>query len=332
MTRKAFLLFLTLSLSISALLFSQSKESAFKRGEGTIEFTGYKPLQDKPITIHYYVPTRGNIQRMRVLFSMHGAERSGQIQLNVWRGFAEDFGFIVLAPEYSKEHYKENDYQFGGISESHDEFILRPEEQWTYKTIEAIFDYLKTETGNQSEKYDMFGHSAGGQFVHRYLLATPEARVRKAVAANPGSWTFVLAEGLTDAKGVTHGWPYSIKDTPFTSDEYLKPFFNRELIVQVGTADTVQVGPYIPSSDVARAQGSMRHERGWNFFQQSQIEALKRATPFNWRIVDVEGVGHSSVQMVHGKGQVRSFRRNQQRHNNINDITNMGAYSLLFEQ
>lgn len=113
MLKKIFLLLLLLTQCIFANLFCQTKETAFKRGEGTVVFTGYEPLKDKPVTIYYHIPTRGNIQNMRVLFSMHGAERSGQIQLNAWKHFAEDFGFIVLAPEYSRDYYKENDYQFG---------------------------------------------------------------------------------------------------------------------------------------------------------------------------------------------------------------------------
>jgi pimeloyl-ACP methyl ester carboxylesterase len=331
MINKTFTLIFVCGLLSGTLAFSQTGNSPFRRGEDTLVFTGYEPLKDKPITIFYYIPVRGNIKKMPVLFSMHGAERSGAIQRNAWKHFAEDYGFIVLAPQYSKQYYKESDYQFGGVSESPDEFILRPKELWTYNTIEAIFDYFKEATGNKSEKYDMFGHSAGGQFVHRYLLATPEAHVRKAVAANPGSWTFLKAEGLTDTSGVAHGWPYSIKDTPFTSEEYLKPFLGREMIIQVGTADTIQVGEAVPSSDVARAQGAMRHERGWNFFRQSQRLALEKGYPFRWMIVDVVGAEHSSVQMIHGKSQVKSYSRNKQRYNDIKDITNMGAYSLLFE-
>lgn len=194
-------------LSIFAVLFVFSGSFAqddgkFRRGGGMMVFTGYGPMKEHPVNLYYYIPTQGNIKKMRVLVSMHGAERSGRIQRGVWRNLAEEYGFIVLAPEFKHDNgYLENGYQFGWVSEDPKIFRLRPREVWTYRLIEAIFDYFKEKTGNVSETYDMFGHSAGGQFVHRYLLAMPEARVGRAVAANPGNYTYPDERGLFTPSG-----------------------------------------------------------------------------------------------------------------------------------
>jgi poly(3-hydroxybutyrate) depolymerase len=306
----------------------KTDKETFKRGEGTIEFTGHAPLSDKPITLHYYLPSRGNIKNTRVLFSMHGADRDGAVQVLIWKEFAEAYGFVVLAPEYSKALYDENAYQFGGVSTSAREFEPAPEERWTYQTIEAIFDYFKKETGNTRETYDMYGHSAGGQFVHRFLLAMPNARVGKAIAANAGSWTFPDTSGIVDDSGNRHGWPYSVQGTPFATGESLRRFLAKNLIVHLGTADTATSGANVPTSPAALAQGKHRYERGWNFFQASREIATRMQCPFNWKIVEVEGIGHAGRSMVYGKSRVV----NGQRVFSIHDITNTGAYSLLFEQ
>src|SRR5690606_4895739 len=102
----------------------------------------YHPLSEKPITLFYYIPTKGNVVGMRVLFSMHGAERKGDTQRNAWRNLAEEYGFIVLAPQFTQANgYQTNDYQYGGVSEDLDDFTLRPTEAWTFPVIEKLFDY-----------------------------------------------------------------------------------------------------------------------------------------------------------------------------------------------
>jgi hypothetical protein len=299
------------------------KEPIFNRGEDSIVFTAYKPLENRPVTIHYYIPKKGDITEMDILFSMHGAERDGTIQRNAWKHFAEHYGFIVLAPQFSREHYKENDYQFGSIFTDRDSEILNPKEKWTYQLIEAIFDYFKEDTGNTSERYDMFGHSAGGQFVHRYLIATPNARVRKAVAANPGSWTLPYKDGITGTDNKSYGWPYAIKGSPFTSDEHIRRFFEKRLYVQLGTADTNENDSNLPKDPPSMAQGKHRYERGEFFYEESRNIATEMNTTFNFRFMRVINVGHSTLRMVYGKSTPFDSR-------NIEDVGANCAFDLIY--
>ena len=37
----------------------------------------------------------------------------------------------------------------------------------------------------------MFGHSAGAQFTHRYMLLSKDKRISNAVVANAGWYTFI---------------------------------------------------------------------------------------------------------------------------------------------
>ena len=270
------------------------------RGGGKFVYSKYRPLEDKPVNVHYYIPKNGDVTRMPLLFAMHGAERTSTAQLTSWTNLAETYRFILIAPEFTKENgYTENDYQFGGIFVSASSDRTRPEEQWTYQLIEALFDYIKVETDNTSEFYNMFGHSAGGQFVHRFLWAMPHARVNRAVAANPGSLTFPLIDGITGTDQAVYGWPYSIYKSPFADKEHLRSFFARQLFIQTGTEDT-RTDNSFPDDPPSMAQGKTRHERAHTFYTCCQEQAKALGISLTVKIVDVKGAGHSSQQMVYG--------------------------------
>lgn len=317
----------------------ETKENPFaQRGAAQFEYTGYEPLKNKPITVFYYIPTKGDSKKMKILVSMHGAERSGLIQRGVWHNIAEKYGFIVIAPQFAHSNgYLENDYQFGGVSESRKQFILKPEETWTYKVIEALFDYVKKSTGNESKTYDMFGHSAGGQFVHRYLLMNPEARVGKAVAANPGNYTYPDDKGLFMPSGNlsdTPSWPFSLKGTPFATDKRISAYLKKQLVILIGTADTATTGvDKSPGADLVLIQGINRLERARKYFEFGKNLAKQKGLEFNWKLVEVPNAGHSSAQMVYGTPKVRSWRiENNEKVYDNNDLTDNGSFRIIVKE
>ena len=259
----------------------------------------YPGIPDKPILLHYYIPTQGDVRHMPILFSMAGADRSGAAQISIWKSYAESKGFIVLAPEYDKKTYPENDYQFGGVLESEQSSNARPKAQWTYSSIENIFDACVKALGSDQKTYLIYGHSAGGQFVHRFLMAMPDARVSKACAANPGSWTFPYVEGFSDGSGNIYGWPYSLKNTPFTQNANLKSFFNRHLIIIAGNTDTITNSKNFPKMPAAMAQGPTRFERSKKFYESSRELAQKLGYTFRLQWIEIPGVGHAGKAMVH---------------------------------
>lgn len=272
---------------------------AIHRGLDSLEFTAYAPLADKPVKVFTYVPTWGKIADMPVLITMHGAERSGMNGIICWREFAEQDGFIVISPQFSKTWYKENDYQFGGVVDPSTGEV-RPEEMWTYSIIEPIFEHVKSLLGNKAEEYDMQGHSAGGQFVHRYLIAKPNARVRRAVACNPGSWTWCNPDGTVNGSDKAYKWPYSINGTPFNDMAHLASFFSREMYICLGNKDTDPGGSAVPRNEEAIWQGAHRFMRGQSFYSSHRRLASKLGLEFNWKLSIVDGIGHQGRGMVYG--------------------------------
>lgn len=294
---------------------------------GTFEYDRYAPLKTKPVTVRYYLPSSGDLKRMPVLFALHGAERSAATQIKAWKPLAETYGFIVVAPEFTKERgYTENDYQFGGLLAQKNDTKLRPEKEWTFALIEALFDYVKRETDNTSARYALFGHSAGGQFVNRFMAAMPAARVSRAVAANPSSWAFPQAEGIEGTDGKNYGWPYSFKNTPFADAEALRRFYGRPLVVQIGTADNFDDGS-MATDPASMAQGPHRYARARNFYDLCARQAAAEGVTLRIRIAEVEGAGHGTYGMVYGKAGVTGD--NAARH--VGDLGENSAYRLLFE-
>ncbi len=312
--------------TLAAVMFftSTQAEEIFRRGQGSYVYT-YAPLKDKPITIHYYIPTHGDIALMPVLFAMHGAGRHGEDPLDAWKDFAEATGFVVLCPEYSSKYYNKDAYNYGNVSKSRKTFDPQPRELWTFTTIEAIFDLFCKQTGNMSDRYDMWGHSAGGQFVHRFLLCMPDARVGRAVAANPGTWTFTSLKGIQNSAD-TYSWPYSVKGTPFAERENLKKFFARNLFVSLGTADVKTDSKDFPSYPEAMAQGATRYERGANFYKAAREDAKTLGCQLNWQRVDVKDSGHSIKMMVYGKYE----RVNGKKVYDIHNISPKAGFALIY--
>jgi len=289
-------------------------------GLDSITFKSYKPLSSKPFKVYSYIPDdeKFNIRTMPILFCMHGASRDGLNQIKYWKATANDKGIILLAPNFTKEVYPSLDYQLGGVSWSSSEYVPKMTELWTYNLIEAIFDYVKESTGNTSKTYYLHGHSAGGQWTHRFLLNMKNHRCAKAVESNAGYYT------VPDPKGISNGtrtfcYPYSVKgmfyeeaDIKYPLDKYdymtidqLKKYFAMDLTVHLGTADTVttvEQDPNLPVSDGAKAQGKCRYERGHFFYDRAKRIADSLNTPFNWKLVEVKGVGHSTSKMVNGQG------------------------------
>jgi hypothetical protein len=321
--QKKSLLSLLLTIVVCTISIAQGP---WQRGSHSFEYTGYEPLADKPIIVRYYIPMRGNITNMRVLFSMHGADRNAASGVETWRHFAEADGFIVIAPEYIHANgWLENDYQFGGLFTDRTFAELNPQEKWTYNTIEAIFDDFKRHTGNVAEQYDIHGHSAGGQFVNRMVLTMPNARIRLAVASNPSTWTYPLIDGLKDREGNVFGWPYSVKGTPFANREDVKRYLAAPLIIHLGNAD-ILADDQLARSPGAMAQGPNRFDRGNTFFRASRRVARDMRAPFEWRRVEVQDVGHAGRSIVYGKRR----RVDGQNVFDIEHISRTGAYFLIF--
>lgn len=262
-------------------------------------YIGYLPMANKPIKIYTYVPTVGDITKMPILFAMHGSGRNAKGSINSWKTIAQNKKVIVVSPLFDESQYPNWLYQSGGVSWTNSYYNPRPRSLYTYNMIEAIFDLVKEQLGNTSEKYDLWGHSAGSQFSHRMTLNMPDARINRVVCSNAGYYTVPEPSGISNGT-TTFGYPFSVLGMNMDLEQ-LKTYFARDLTVHLGTKDlatTLEEDDQLPVSPGAKAQGACRFERGHFFYNRAKAVADSLGFPFNWKLVEVEGVAHSGSGMV----------------------------------
>jgi hypothetical protein len=136
--------------------------------------------------------------------------------------------------------------------------------------------------------YSLFGHSAGGQFLDRLAAFVP-TEARRIVVANAGSYVFPSLEidapfGLGKVYSGTQG------------EAALRRYLEQPLTIYLGQGDIRddERNDY----PEALAQGASRFQRGVNVFNAAKTLAQTRGWPFNWRLVELPGVGHDARKML----------------------------------
>lgn len=176
-------------------------------GEGNFIFEDEKGNKDKAIRVWFYRPFEYD-ENSRILFVMHGVKRNGEHYRKQWITIAEEYNIFLVVPEFSQKHYPRSaKYNLGNVHNDLGE--LNEEKYWTFTAIENLFDYIKETVTNKNEKYYIYGHSAGGQFVHRLVMFKPDARIKKAVATNSGWYTMPSVEDK---------FPYGLEGSHVDSD------------------------------------------------------------------------------------------------------------------
>ena len=187
---------------------------------GSFEFKAYEPLKDRPLTVWYDAPD-GDLASAKVLVVMHGQSATAQEYRDDWISKARRYGALLIVPEFSEELYPgSDDYNLGN---RHERAACR-RAVGPSRLIEPLFDFVKADDGNHSDGYYLFGHSAGAQFVHRFMLLKPQNRVKRAVSANAGWYTAPEA-------GVD--FPYGLRGDP-SSDSGLRSALADSLTVLLG--------------------------------------------------------------------------------------------------
>lgn len=258
---------------------------------------GHFPLaigNNQTIDIHYYKPKSYNSDSP-ILVVIPGGKRNAAMYRNNWKKKSEQYGILILSPHYPEASFSgPSDYNLGGmlntagdLQPKNDTFV-DDKQQWIFKDFDLLFAHVVEQLGSHQSKYDLFGHSAGGQVVHRFVLFSSSNKLNRAIAANSGWYT---------VPDKSTSFPFGLKGTQAT-DAMLKNAFSRNLTVFLGEKDNEREsrGHRLDTPETLR-QGSGRFARGLYFFEAANKLSEKLGIKSAWKVQVVKGVGHSFRDM-----------------------------------
>lgn len=197
-----------------------------------------------------YIPSNAErMQPVQVLVALHGMGGNGQAFGQDLLAAAERNGWIVVAPTFKYQDYKKADL----VVQDDTTFLPR---------LKGILDGLPERTGVATrEKVLLYGHSRGGQAVHRFATFYPE-RTLAVAALSAGSYTLPLRTMLVNGQSQALPLPYGVANlNAYLGGEFNYDAFKRvPFLILVGgldgnPADTPRAwDPYLGQTRVERAQ------------------------------------------------------------------------------
>lgn len=252
--------------------------------------------KEKTIIVHTYKPQNFTTESS-INIVLPGAGRNGNDYRDAWIEKSNQYNVLVLSLEYSEQNYPGvSDYNLARmisdvkLNEERtavESFkISENSDEWIFNDFDRIFNLVKEELNLNTNTYDMFGHSAGGQILHRYAIFKSENKANKILASNSGWYTVP-----TDTEGFPTGLKQSVK-----SEKDID--FNTKLVLFLGEKDDANEtrGDLRRSPEVDK-QGLHRLERGTYFYNESKNVALELNAEFNWKLEIIPNIGHDYREM-----------------------------------
>jgi pimeloyl-ACP methyl ester carboxylesterase len=253
-------------------------------GDSEFEFSNWA---GSTILVRTFIPEK-LASNTPIVIVMHGASRDGIRYYGDWKSLGKEHGFVVVVPEFPVTAFaKSARYNLGHVFDV-DTGKLRDEEAWTFSAIEPLFDEVVERISGQQISYTLYGHSAGSQFVHRFLYYKPQARASRYIAANAGWYTLPLYK---------FDYPYGLEGSGIEPAR-LAAIFEKDLIILLGSEDIDPQARKLRQTEEAKIQGPHRLARGVTMYRTGKATAREMNVPFNWRFELVKGADHDNAKMA----------------------------------
>lgn len=281
-------LFLVLSF-FTVLLNSQTLTS---NSTGFFEFTPIGPLSSKTIKVFYHIPN-GTMSQMPILFSFHGDGRNADDYRDYWISMANQHKMMIFAPEFSEANFPRGDaYNLANIfvdGDNPSQSTFNATNEWTFSVLDPLFEQIKQAVSGSQQGYNAWGHSAGAQFLSRFVLYMPNSKLNVAVCSNAGWYT--VPEFEID-------FPYGLEKSELSTNN-IELAFSKKVIIHLGLNDTNPNSPGLRHNTIVdNQQGLNRLVRGRYFYTTSQATAQEMNVPFNWEKDEVTNVAHEAGLMA----------------------------------
>jgi hypothetical protein len=240
---------------------------------------------DRTLVLHAARP-RDWHPGLPVLFVHHGVGRNGRDYRDYWAPHVDQGRFLAIAIEFPEAHFPDYLwYHCGNLRTATG--APNPRSQWTFGIDPRLFAALRDQGVTTAARYGLFGHSAGGQFVHRMLSFGYRDHVAVAVGANAGTYAM---------PNLSIDWPWGLGATDVVADD-LPALLRFPLTIMAGTQDTKTTGRFFPKGPNSLRQGPTRYARAHSYIHHGQDAAATLGVPLAWRVIDVPGVGHDGRRM-----------------------------------
>ena len=265
-------------------------EIKIKKEKGKILLEGGYD-KSKNIIVHYYKPHNFSPDSKTIIL-LPGAGRNAADYLDAWIEASKKYQLLVLSLEYREEDYPGFwSYNLANMIydvniENETYKINKNDDAWLFHDFDRIFTLVKNELELNNDYYDLFGHSAGGQLLHRLALFKPNSKANRIIAANSGWYTIPSEE---------HEFPYGIARSSLVPEQL---DFSSNLVIFLGEKDDAnETRGHLRRSPEVNVQGSHRFARGQYFYNISKKSAKELQKEFKWKSEIVKGVGHDYSAM-----------------------------------
>ena len=240
---------------------------------------------DKPLEVNCYRPARHQ-PNDPVIVVQHGMLRNGDEYRDFWIDAAEKHNLLIVAPTFPNEPFPKAEGYNNGLVVSA-EGTIAPRAEWLYAVPGRVLDALRAAGVIDKPVIRIFGHSAGGQFVHRMLATEGGTPFEAAMASNPGWYTLPTPE---------RNFPEGLGGLGLDKAA-LTRWLGYPMILFAGDRDIATDDPNLPSQPEALAQGPHRYGRAHNMLAFGKTEAARLGVPCNWQLLTVAGIGHDGAAM-----------------------------------
>ena len=243
---------------------------------------------------YQYIPTNKPKNIMVIAHGMlsntENASDVAKQYITRWIPYADEYGLLLIAPVFDTARFGNLGGGYGGYRNLFGKNISADQ------FVNNIVDRSSNYTSSRSNSFYLYGHSAGGQFVNRYIVTHPD-RIIRAVISAAGRYSYPTKSSK---------WPYGAGDLSKTiawKDGTQQSVYVSKLLKNYAVASK-KVSIVIGSTDIKPQPkrpahvGNNRIEFAHSWARAMNENAKKFGIKGNVNVDIIPNVGHSSSKLT----------------------------------